>query len=216
MVTSALRRPLISILVAAVIFGCFPGTVGYARAIAWLPVYGAACHLTNIFGSAIEPDGYRVFLLGRGCDVDAAIREIVAQSGLDVDPAKVVAFYRHTQRPQSADEFLATELVRNSLREPAASYSGNSDCTPDGHCASPEFSEDHFIAKLVRGYLRYARAQFFFTENDGADYIVSILRMGTVMQTIAFLLYAVAVFALGRLVVGFVERLFPTRKTTAK
>lgn len=213
MTLSAVRRLLISALSAAVVVGCFPGTAGYAWAIAWLPVYGAACHLTNIFGSAIEPDGYRIFLLGRGCDPDAAVREIVAGSGLDVDPATIVAVYHGTQREQSGDEFLAMELVRKSLREPAAPDSGKSDCTPDGYCVIPGSSQEDFIAKAVRAYLSYAWAQFLFTEEDGADYIASVLRVGPVMQAIVFVLYAVAVLAVGKLVVDLVASLFATEKT---
>lgn len=211
-----MRKLLISIVAAAALVAAVPATAGYAWSIAWLPVYGAACHLSKIFGSAIERDGYRIFLLGYGCDLDAAIRKIVAGSALDVDPATIIAIYHGAQREQSGDEFLAMELVRNSLQEPAGSEMGQSDCAPDGYCGTLGFSRDDFVTKVVRGYLSYAQAQFLFTEKDGADYITSALRMGPLMQAVVFVLYAAAVLAAGRLVVGLVGSPSATGRPPAK
>ena len=125
----------IAILIATVVF--FPGVTGYAWAIGWLPIYGVVCHFDKVVGPAINPDGYRVYLLDRGCDVDAAIRNILAGSqfsaGRDkVDADRIIGIYHHRQLAETGDESLARDLVQEKLREFATVDTVGTGCAPDG------------------------------------------------------------------------------------
>jgi len=186
-----------AILIAAIAF--FPGVVGYAWAIGWLPVYGAVCHFDKLFGPSISSDGYRVYLLGRGCDVDAAIRNILAASqfanGEDkVDANKIVDVYHGRQLAIAGDEFLAVDLVQRKLKEFTASASSGNGCARDErYCATADAGEEDFGGRWIRAYLSYVRSQFGYTAMDGADYISSLLRMGLVAQGVIALCYLAAV-----------------------
>lgn len=188
----------IAILVAAI--GIFPGVAGYAWALGWLPVYGAVCHLNKIYGPAIDPDGYRIYLIGRGCDVDATIRNILAASqfaaGQDkVDADKIIDVYHRKQLAVTGNEFLAVDLVRQKVREFA------------GTAAGEEPSDQDFISRWVHSYLSYVQSQFRFTAIDGADYMTSLLRIGLIAQLIIALCYLGAVlFAAGYIVHRVIRR----------
>jgi len=200
----------IAILVAAV--GFFPGALGYAWAVGWLPVYSAVCHFDRIFGPAINPDGYRIYLLDRGCDVDAAIRNILAASqfaaGPDkVDANRIVDIYHHKQLAVPGDESLAVDLVRQKLREFASSTPDESSCTRDNrYCVASGASDDDFISSWAHAYLSYVQSQFRYTAIDGADYIASLLAMGLIAQVIIGLCYLAAVFFVTRRIVRYVIR----------
>jgi len=200
MALSRLQKLLISLATVTALVGFFPGTAGYAWAIAWLPVYGTVCHLNKIFGPDVSRDGYRIFLLNRGCDVDAAIRQIVtAASDLTVEPGKIVAIYRGTSRAETPDEYLAIDRVESGLREYAGDASNTDNCA-GGYCAIPGPSSEDFLAKWASAYASYARSQFLYTAKDGADYIASLLHMGPVVQGLMFTAYLTAVlFLLSRI-----------------
>lgn len=208
MALSRLHQRLIGVAVVAALMACVPAIAGYAWAIAWLPVYGAVCHVDKVFGSAISPDGYRIYLLGRGCDLDAAIRQIVAtRPDLSVDPARVVAIQQGTLRAESADEFLATDLVQAKLRDFASSDSDDNGCAPDGYCTIAVSSNDDLITNIPRAYKAYVRSQFLYALNDGADYMTSLLRMGPIVQGVMFIVYALAVLGLGKFAADFIAGL---------
>lgn len=198
----------IAILLAAV--GFFPGVAGYAWAIGWLPVYGAACHFDKIFGAAINPDGYRVYLLDRGCDVDAAIRNVLAASqfaaGQDkVDADRIVEVYHGKRLAVAGNEFLAADSVQKKLREFASSTPGGNDCPRDNrYCTPRETADEDFFSTWAHAYLSYVQSQFRFTVMDGADYIASVLRMGLGAQVIIALCYLAAGLAVA---VGVVRHL---------
>jgi hypothetical protein len=200
MASPRLKKLLISVATVVALVGCFPGTAGYAWAIAWLPVYGTVCHVNNVFGSNVSRDGYRIFLLNRGCNVDAAIRQIVmAASDLSVDPEKIVAIYHGTSRAETADEYLAIDRVESGLREYAGSAPSTDNCA-GGYCAIPGPSSEDFVTKWASAYVSYVRSQFLYTAKDGADYITSLLRMGPFVQSLVFTVYLTAVlFLLTRL-----------------
>jgi hypothetical protein len=203
MALSKLKKMLIWIAVVVGLVACFPGTVGYAWAMAWLPIYGTICHVDRVFGSSVSPDGYRIFILNRGCDVDAAIRQIVATAtDLSVDPGRIIAIYHGTARANTADEYLAMDLVHSRLHKYAGATPSTANCTP--HCAIPDDSGDDPVAKWVSAYRSYARTQFFYTATDGADYIASVLRMGPIVQSAVFLAYLAAAIYLGIRVIGLV------------
>jgi hypothetical protein len=193
---SRLQKLLIPVVTVTTLVACFPGTAGYAWAIAWLPVYGTVCHLNKISGPDVSRDGYRVFLLNRGCDVDKAIQQIVtAASDLSVDPAKIVAIYHGTSRAETADEYLAMDRVESGLREYAGSAPITDNCT-GGYCTIPAPSNEDFVTKWAGEYISYARSQFLYTAKDGADYIASLLRMGPVVQGLVFIAYLAVVLLL--------------------
>ena len=192
MVLSGLQKLLISIATVTALVGFFPGAAGYAWAIAWLPVYGTACHFDKIFGPNVSRDGYRIFLLNRGCDVDAAIREIVtAASDLSVDPGKIVAIYHGTSRAETPDEYLAIDRVKSGLERNAGSTPSTDNCV-GGYCDIPGPPSEDFITKWASTYFSYVRSQFLYTAKDGADYITSLLRMGPVVQSLMFAVYLAA------------------------
>jgi hypothetical protein len=200
---SKLKSVLIWVAAVVGLVASFPGTVGYAWAMAWLPIYGTICHVDKVFGSDVSPDGYRIFILNRGCDVDAAIRQIVATAtDLSVDPGRIIAIYHGTARANTADESLAMDLVHSRLREYAGTRRSADNCTP--HCAIPDDSGDDPIAKWVNAYRSYARTQFFYTATDGADYIASILRVGPIVQSAVFLAYLATAIYLGIRVMALV------------
>jgi len=199
MATTAVQKLLIWILAAVVMTAFGPTISGYAWAIGVLPVYGAACHFDKIFGSAISLEGYRIFLLKRGCDVDGAIRDIVTASGLPVDPTKIVAIYHETQRPESSDEYLEMESVRRSLRSFAASAADKNNCLPDENCTVPYISPESSIENTASAYLVDARSRFLDAMNDGADYMSWLLRKGPIVQSALFVFYAIATLAAGKL-----------------
>ena len=193
---SRLQKLLVPVVTVTTLVACFPGTAGYAWAIAWLPVYGTVCHLNKIFGPDVSRDGYRIFLLNRGCDVDKAIQQIVtAASDLSVDPAKIVAIYHGTSRAETADEYLAMDRVESGLREYAGSAPITDNCT-GGYCAIPAPSNEDFVTKWAGEYMSYARSQFLYTAKDGADYIASLLRMGPLVQGLVYIAYLGAVLLL--------------------
>ena len=218
MTSSRARTPLVQIALVAALLGFFPGVVGYVWAIGWLPVYGVACHFDKIFGFAINPDGYRIYLLGRDCDIDAAIRAILADSqfaaGQDqVDADQIVAIYRHKQLPVAGNESLASDLVQQKLREFVGSAPSASGCTPaDRYCPAAASSDEDFISRWVRAWLSYVQSQFRFTVMDGADYISSLLLMGPVAQAIMAFCY-LAALALAAERIG--RHIFARYKTTA-
>jgi hypothetical protein len=187
--------PEIAILVVAV--GLFPGIVGYVWAIGLLPIYGVVCHFDQVFGPAINPDGFRIYLVDRGCDVDAAIRDILAKSqfaaGQDkVDTNRMVDIYHHKQLAVAGNEFLAQGLVRQELREFVTSSPGATACTPDDkYCTTPEALDQNFISRWTDQYIYYVQSQFHYTLMDGADYIVSLLRMGLLAQAIIAVCYLI-------------------------
>jgi len=196
-----LKKMLLWIAAVVALVACVPGTAGYAWAITWLPLYGTVCHVDRVFGSAVSRDGYRIFLLDRGCDVDAAIRQIVGSAAdLSVNPDRIIAIYHGTARANTADEFLAMQIVRRRLREYTGAAPGADNCTP--RCAISDTSGDDLITKLINGYGSYAQAQFLYTAKDGADYIASILRMGPIAQGAVFLTYLTAAIYLGMRVIG--------------
>jgi len=205
MLLSGLQKLLLSIATVTALVGFFPGAAGYAWAIAWLPVYGTVCHVNNVFGSDISRDGYRIFLLNRGCNVDTAIRQIVtAASDLSVEPGKIVAIYHGTSRAETADEYLAIDRVESGLRE----YAGdalNADNCAGGYCAIPGPSSEGFLARWASAYASYARSQFLYTAKDGADYVASLLRMGPVVQGFMFIAYLAAVLFLLTRVLCFIR-----------
>jgi hypothetical protein len=190
-------RWLTEIAILVVVVGFFPGVAGYGWAIGWLPIYGAVCHFDKVFGSVINPDGFRIYLADRGCDVDAAIRDILATSqfaaGQDkVDADKMVDIYHHKQLAVAASEFLARDLVLQKLREFATSSMGANACTPDDrYCATPEALDGNFFSRWIRSYIYYVQSQFQYTVMDGADYIASLLRMGPLAQAVIALCYLI-------------------------
>ena len=211
MALSRLQQRLIWIAVAVALVACVPAMAGYAWAIVWLPVYGTVCHVDKVFGSTIDPDGYRVYLLDRGCDIDAAIRQIVeATPNLSVDPSRIVAIQHGTLRADSADEFLAADLLQTKLRRFPDADSGNG-CTPDGYCTIPDSSADDPIRNAPHAYSAYVRSQFLYALDDGADYVTSLLRMGVVVQVVMALCYAAAMLAVVKCVVNFMDARFRRR-----
>lgn len=220
MVSSRTQTLLIQIAILVAAIGFFPGAAGYAWAVGWLPVYGVACHVDKVFGPAINPDGYRIYLLGRGCDVDAAIRAILAGSqfaaGQDqVDAARIIAIYHGKQLPEAGNEFLARDLVQQKLREFPTSTSDGNNCTPDNrYCLVPEASDEDFISRWAHAYLTYVDSQFSYTAMDGADYIASLLRMGLIVQAIIALCYFTAsLLAAERIVRYVIHRSAVSRQT---
>jgi hypothetical protein len=194
----------IAILIAAI--GFFPGAVGYAWALGWLPVYGAVCHFDKIFGPATDPDGYRIYLIGRGCSVDAAIRSMLAASqfaaGQDkVDADRIIDIYHHKKLAVAGNETLAVDFVQQKSREFAASTPSADNCSPGKEfCSVATASDEEFFLTWAHAYLFYVKSQFRFTAMDGSDYIASLLRMGLIAQVIATFCYlAVTLFVLGRI-----------------
>lgn len=206
------QKLLIEIAIAVAAIAFFPGVIGYAWAIGWLPVYGAVCHFDRIFGPAVNPDGYRVYLLDRGCDVDAAIRSILAASqfaaGQDkVDADKIVDIYHHKQLAVSGNEFLAVDLVQQKLREFASSTPDETYCTRDNrYCIASGASDEDFISRWAHAYLFYVQSQIRYTAMDGADYIASLLRMGLIAQGIIAICYLTATLFIAWRVVRYVIR----------
>lgn len=217
MASARARKLLIEIAILVAAVGFFPGVTGYAWAIGWLPVYGAVCHFDKILGPAINPDGYRIYLLDRGCDVDAAIRSVLAASqfaaGEDkVDADKIVDVYHGRRLAAPGNEFLAVDFVQKKLREFAASTPGGNRCTQDNrYCTAREAPDENFFSSWAHAYLSYVQSQFRYTVMDGADYIASLLRMGLIAQgIIAFCYLTAALLAAGGTVRYVIRRLqFP-------
>jgi len=199
------QKLLMSLLVVVALFAGGPLASGYALVVASLPIYGAACHLDRIFGRQITPDGYRVFLLGLGCDVDAAIRRIVVASEAGVDPARIIAIYHGAERPESPNELLLIDVVRNSLKDFARSEHRGEDCPPGQYCRIPDLSRG-ITENLIETYLSSARSQFLAAVDDGADYISWLLRLGAVVQGIVSLVYVMLIFTVGKIATHLIIR----------
>jgi len=218
MASSRTRKLLIEIAILIAAVGFFPGITGYAWSVGWLPVYGAVCHFDKIFGSAINPDGYRIYLLDRGCDVDAAIRNILAASqfaaGQDkVDANKIVDIYHGKRLAAPGNEFLAVDLVQRKLREFATSTPESDACTPaNRYCTTPKTSDEDFLTTWVHAYLSYVQLQFRYTVMDGADYLASLLRMGLIAQVIMTFCYLAATLFVAGSIVHNVRRLAVSRQ----
>lgn len=199
MASSRARTLLIGIAVLIAAVGFFPGVIGYAWAIGWLPIYGLVCHFDKVVGPAINPDGYRVYLIGRGCDVDAAIRNILAGSqfaaGQDkVDADRIIGIYHHRLLAEVGDESLARDLVQEKLGEFATSVPVQTGCASGNrYCAPAKAPDENFFSGWIHAYLSYVPSQFRFTVMDGADYITSLLAMGLIAQAIIALCYLAAV-----------------------
>jgi hypothetical protein len=200
MALCGLQKLALLVAIVTALVGFFPGTAGYAWAIAWLPVYGTVCHVDKIFAPSVSRDGYRIFLLDRGCDIDTAIRQIVmAAADLNVDPGKIIAIYHGTSRAETADEYLAIDRVESSLRDYAGSAASTDNCA-GGYCSIPGPSSEDFVTKWASAYFSYMRSQFLYTAKDGADFIASLLRMGPVVQSLMVIVYlAAALFLVTRL-----------------
>ena len=197
---SGLQRLLIWSVAALMLLAFGPAASGYAWAIGWLPAYGAVCHLDKILGSNISPEGYRIFLLDHGCDVDVAIRDIVTTSGSRVDPTRVVAIYHGAQHAESPDELLATDMVQRGFSNFARLEPSDGDCRPGQYCALPDPSHG-LIETWVSEYMSSARSQFVSAVDDGADYVAWLTRMGGLVQAAILLLYAMATLLLAKWVV---------------
>jgi len=212
MASASVQQRLIELAIAVAAVGFFPGVAGYAWAIGWLPVYGTVCHFDKIFGPAINTDGYRVYLLDRGCDVDAAIRDILAASqfaaGQDrVDANKIVDVYHGKRLANAGDEFLAVDLVQQKLREFRASTPRGNGCARDNrYCTGTDGSDEDFISSWIHAYLSLVRSQFRYTAVDGADYLASLLRMGLVAQGVIALCYLAGTLLAAGLIVRYAVR----------
>jgi hypothetical protein len=213
-------RLLTEIGILVVVAGLFPGVVGYVWAIGWLPIYGAVCHFDKVFGPAINPDGFRIYLVDRGCDVDAAIRDILAKSqfgaGQDkVDADRMVDIYHHKQLAVAGNEFLAQDLVLQKLREFATSSLGANACSPDDrYCATPEALDGNFISRWTHSYIYYVESQFHYTAMDGADCIASLLRMGLLAQAVIALCYLIgSLLAIGGIIRYIIDRSLVPQQT---
>jgi hypothetical protein len=216
-------RSLTEIAILVVAVGLFPGVVGYVWAIGWLPIYGVVCHFDKVFGPAINPDGFRIYLVDRGCDVDVAIRAILAKSqfaaGQDkVDADRMVDIYHQKQLPVAGNEFLAHDLVVQKLREFATSSPGANACTTDDrYCATPEASDGNFISRWTDAYIYYVQSQFHYTAIDGADYIASWLRMGLLGQAVIALCYLIcSLLATGGMIRYIIDRSLAPRQIAKK
>jgi hypothetical protein len=221
--TSFRTRSLTEIAILIVAVGLFPGVVGYVWAIGWLPIYGVVCHFDKVFGPAINPDGFRIYLVDRGCDVDAAIRDILAKSqfaaGQDkVDADRMVDIYHHKQLAVAGNEFLAHDLVVQKLREFATSSPAANACTTDDrYCATPEALDENFISRWTRAYIYYVQSQFHYTMIDGADYIASWLRMGLLGQAVITLCYLIgSLLATGGMIRYIIHRSLVPRQIAKK
>jgi hypothetical protein len=196
-------------LIALALLAAGPTLSGYAWALGWLPVYGSACQYNRIFGRAITPDGYRVFLLGYGCDIDAAVRQIVAASEFSrspkdtsepPDPGRIIAIYHGVQRADSSEESLTTDIVQQRLREFAVS-TPESNCSPGEYCGIPDHSSDTIIAHWIGAYLSFGQSHFLDAVDDGADYISWMLRLGPIFQGLTCVLYAIVSLTIVRLII---------------
>ena len=222
MASSRAQKLLIELAILIAAIGFFPGTAGYAWALGWLPVYGAVCHFDKIFGPAIDPDGYRIYLIGRGCAIDAAIRSILAASqfaaGQDkVDADRIVDIYHHKKLAAAGDETLAVDLVQQKLKEFAASTPSANNCTPDNRfCAVSAGSDADFFSRWARAYLSYVQSQFRYTAMDGADYMASLLRMGLIAQGIIAVCYLIVVLLAAAQIVRYVVPRSAIPRRTAK
>lgn len=209
MSSSGAKKILVGMLVFVGILGAGPTAAGYAWAIAWLPIYGTVCNFDKVFGSTITPDGYRIFLLNRGCDLDAAIREIAADLDPGKDPNRLVAIYHGTQRPSSTDELIEMDAVESGLRQ-FVMPKEVTDCAvgQDQYCAPAHYWNDDIVSSLFsiigHKYDSYSEPKFFDAINDGADRIAAALRMGPIVQGILLLCYSVAGLVVGKLVVDFI------------
>jgi len=195
-------------LVAMALLAAGPTVSGYVWALGWLPAYGAMCQYDKVFGSAITPDGYRVFLLGYGCDVGAAIGQIVAaynasrnpkDASEPPDPARIIAIYQGLQRADTPEESLTTDLVQRRLRDFADSQPSTSECQPGAYCGLPDRTGENTIQQWIAGYSSYARSHFLDAVDDGADGISWMLRLGRGYQALVCVLYVVTALAIARL-----------------
>lgn len=196
---------LIALLCAVALVATGPTVAGYARALAGLPIYGAACGLNKIFGStAATPDEYRSFVLGRGCSIDAAIREIATVSGSNVDPGRIISIYHGTLRAESGDELSTMSAVHSALRNFATADAANSACTTAEDCAASALPPGYDLAGMFSAYRTFAQAHFLDAVDDGADYIAGMLRMGPLGQAIVLVVYTVVVLVLTKTVLDLV------------
>jgi hypothetical protein len=211
---------LFGLLLALAIFVVGPTLLGYVWAVGWLPAYGAQCRVDNVFGSAVSPNGYRIYLLGWGCDLDTAVRKIVAAShpAVDpdskIDPSRIAAIYEGRERAESPDESLTMEVVVDSLR----TFDGSepNDCRVTENCPTSEGSSDFDIERLARAYRFYARSHFLDAVDDGADSIAWMLRQGIIVVAIICLFYLLTALALAIVIIHPIGKRFKRARTSRK
>lgn len=198
------------------VLACLPFVIGFGYAMVSLPIYGGVCEFKNVFSDKITPDGYRAFLLNRGCNLDEEIKRVVgdATDGRRAGD-KFVEVYHGVPHALSGDEESLMHAVRAELRL-FRPLKMSTDCGTGIYCPQSTFFGDDVISNLFASvwnkYALYAVPSFVFAVNMGADFLVGILRMGSVAQGFLFLLYAgaslVIIDVLGKLAFDFIKKLW--------
>jgi len=108
-----------------------PPAGGYGYAIMALPLYGQICKnatISGVFDGKMSTEDYRVWLLNRGCTVDTALRDGIADLNLDnplksvspektnLNPIKYTEYYYGRSMPASADEARWLEVLRTEMK----------------------------------------------------------------------------------------------------
>jgi hypothetical protein len=108
-----------------------PPAGGYGYAIMALPLYGQICKnatISGVFDGEMSAEDYRVWLLNRGCTVDTALRDVIADLNLDsplksvspgkttLDPVKYTEYYNGRSRPANADEARWLDILRTEMK----------------------------------------------------------------------------------------------------
>lgn len=222
-----------------------PGLLGFLYALLWLPVYGGVCGLGEgsggIFSAPVSADGYRVFLLNKGCDLQTVRRGVVSRyAGTTTDSASLLALLDSNEPARTSDQVMILDAVKAELRtwtpidmclyEPTrnASPSGTGfpevedilrrslegiDCTYRG--TQPYFSDDmigRLFGWIAEGYLAHARRNLFSAVNGSVDVLVPLINQSPVIRGGLFLLYALIALVVGNLGAQIVSDLLFRRR----
>jgi hypothetical protein len=94
-----------------------PFVLGFAYSLLGVPAYGLVCgDWQGILKGTISADGYRVFLMNRGCDLDEEIRRILQRDFSTRSDSEMVQIVKGERKWESADEILTADGVRAVLR----------------------------------------------------------------------------------------------------
>ncbi|MCC7250523.1 hypothetical protein [Hyphomicrobium sp.] len=196
-------HPLLSVVAVIGLVGgglfVLPYALGFGYAWSALPVYWTVCK-DGSFKSDISADEYRIFLLNRGCDPEAAARQIAEEVLKDPQAAdRAVRVYRGETPAVTAEDRFVDSMADGSLIQgiihfrlhrfrPFDTYDPN--CPPESNCPKPSFFSDDLIGNLMSNYVDYLDGPMHDSIAEGSRQVAQIWRQGPLTRGILLVVYA--------------------------
>lgn len=177
-----------------------PAALGYGYALTFFSSYEYACpRQPEQKNDPIPADDYRIYLLNRGCTLDAMMGEMGREYA--IDPQVLKGLYLGKADPQSSNEVMLQGVVREQayLFKPFPSDN------------RPDYGTDDAVTQLFNNaidfYMLKATPLFLSAVAIGAEHITAIWRMGPLARGMIYLAYIIGLGILGAAIYDLMKRL---------